>query len=175
MSGGAKHRQRDAGRFFCPRGFHRNTLVRYAPSPVLHAQEILNLKKRLNEIYVKHTGQLLKKIEDALERDLCFPKIISGRNGDAARTRLGLRQWHRSAGPPDPGARLCPTLSACAPHCSTPHNKKEFAAGVPHQRSASGPGTRGARCQSDAPHTRFAMAIQVRSVGRGCPWLSPVT
>src|SRR5882724_10018247 len=36
---------------------------------MVHAQEILNLKKRLNEIYVKHTGQLLKKIEDALERD----------------------------------------------------------------------------------------------------------
>ena len=34
-----------------------------------HAQEILNLKKRLNDIYVKHTGQPLKKIEDALERD----------------------------------------------------------------------------------------------------------
>jgi ATP-dependent Clp protease protease subunit len=37
---------------------------------MLHAQEILNLKKRLNEIYVKHTGQQLKKIEDALERDM---------------------------------------------------------------------------------------------------------
>src|SRR5436853_2397349 len=36
---------------------------------MLHAQEILNLKKRLNEISVKHTGQLLKKIEAALERD----------------------------------------------------------------------------------------------------------
>ena len=36
---------------------------------MLHAQEILNLKKRLNEIYVKHTGQPLKKIEDVLERD----------------------------------------------------------------------------------------------------------
>ena len=36
---------------------------------MLHAQEILNLKKRLNEIYVEHTGQALKKIEDALERD----------------------------------------------------------------------------------------------------------
>jgi ATP-dependent Clp protease protease subunit len=36
---------------------------------MLHAQEILNLKKRLNEIYVKHTGQPLKKLEDALERD----------------------------------------------------------------------------------------------------------
>jgi ATP-dependent Clp protease, protease subunit len=36
---------------------------------MLHAQEILNLKRRLNEIYVEHTGQPLKKIEDALERD----------------------------------------------------------------------------------------------------------
>ena len=36
---------------------------------MLHAQEILNLKKRLNEIYMKHTGQPLNKIEDALERD----------------------------------------------------------------------------------------------------------
>jgi ATP-dependent Clp protease, protease subunit len=36
---------------------------------MLHAQEILNIKKRLNDIYVKHTGQTLKKIEDALERD----------------------------------------------------------------------------------------------------------
>lgn len=36
---------------------------------MLHAQEILNLKKRLNEIYVRHTGQPYKAIEDALERD----------------------------------------------------------------------------------------------------------
>ena len=36
---------------------------------MVHAQEILSLKKRLNEIYVRHTGQPLKKIEEALERD----------------------------------------------------------------------------------------------------------
>src|SRR4051794_9985162 len=36
---------------------------------MLDAQEILNLKKRPNEIYAKHTGQPIKKIEDALERD----------------------------------------------------------------------------------------------------------
>ena len=35
----------------------------------LHAQEILALKKRLNEIYVKHTGQTIETIETALERD----------------------------------------------------------------------------------------------------------
>lgn len=36
---------------------------------LLHAQEILNLKKRLNAIYAKHTGCGIGKIEDALERD----------------------------------------------------------------------------------------------------------
>ncbi|MFG1212092.1 ATP-dependent Clp protease proteolytic subunit [Xanthobacter flavus] len=36
---------------------------------MLHAQEILSLKKRLNEIYVKHTGQSFEAIENALERD----------------------------------------------------------------------------------------------------------
>jgi len=34
-----------------------------------HAQEILDLKKRINEIYVHHTGQPPNKIEDTLERD----------------------------------------------------------------------------------------------------------
>lgn len=34
-----------------------------------HAQEILSLRARLNSIYSKHTGQPVKKIEDALERD----------------------------------------------------------------------------------------------------------
>jgi ATP-dependent Clp protease protease subunit len=34
-----------------------------------HAQEILKLKRRLNDIYVKHTGQTLEAIEKALDRD----------------------------------------------------------------------------------------------------------
>ena len=34
-----------------------------------HAQEILSLRSRLNNIYVKHTGQNLKTIEKALDRD----------------------------------------------------------------------------------------------------------
>ena len=65
---------------------------------MLHAQEILNLKKRLNEIYVKHTGQPLKKIEDALERDYFLTaeaakdfgivdKVIDKRPEDLARSR----------------------------------------------------------------------------------------
>jgi len=40
-----------------------------ATDVLLHAQEILNVKKRINEIYMKHTGQPLQTIEDALERD----------------------------------------------------------------------------------------------------------
>ena len=35
----------------------------------LQAKEILELKKRLNLIYVKHTGQKLDKVENALDRD----------------------------------------------------------------------------------------------------------
>ena len=36
---------------------------------LLHAQEIQNIKRRLNEIYVTHTGQSYQMIEDTLERD----------------------------------------------------------------------------------------------------------
>jgi ATP-dependent Clp protease protease subunit len=35
----------------------------------IHAREILKTRERLNEIYVKHTGQTIKAIEDAMERD----------------------------------------------------------------------------------------------------------
>jgi ATP-dependent Clp protease, protease subunit len=35
----------------------------------IQAREILSLRKRLNEIYVKHTGQPIEAIETALERD----------------------------------------------------------------------------------------------------------
>ncbi|HUF85814.1 MAG TPA: ATP-dependent Clp protease proteolytic subunit [Thermohalobaculum sp.] len=35
----------------------------------IHAREVLALKRRLNEIYVKHTGQSLDAVEAALERD----------------------------------------------------------------------------------------------------------
>ncbi len=35
----------------------------------IHAQETLSLKRRLNEIYTKHTGQKLSVIEKSMERD----------------------------------------------------------------------------------------------------------
>ena len=35
----------------------------------IHANEVLSLKKRLNEIYSKHTGKLIDEIKLALERD----------------------------------------------------------------------------------------------------------
>jgi ATP-dependent Clp protease protease subunit len=36
---------------------------------LIHAEEVKELKRRLNEVYVKHTGRSLKEIEEALERD----------------------------------------------------------------------------------------------------------
>ena len=36
---------------------------------LIHAKEVEDLKRRLNEIYVKHTGNDYKTIEEALERD----------------------------------------------------------------------------------------------------------
>jgi ATP-dependent Clp protease protease subunit len=35
----------------------------------IHAKEILSLKARLNQIYVKHTGQKLSHVEKNMERD----------------------------------------------------------------------------------------------------------
>ena len=35
----------------------------------IHAREIISLRRRLNEIYVEHTGQPIEAIEEALERD----------------------------------------------------------------------------------------------------------
>ncbi|WP_353186662.1 ATP-dependent Clp protease proteolytic subunit [Bosea sp. (in: a-proteobacteria)] len=36
---------------------------------LIHAKEVESLKKRLNEIYVKHTGRSYEEIHNALERD----------------------------------------------------------------------------------------------------------
>ena len=35
----------------------------------IHANEILTIRKKINEIYVNHTGQDIKKIEEYLDRD----------------------------------------------------------------------------------------------------------
>jgi len=35
----------------------------------IHANEVMSLKKRLNEIYSKHTGKGVEEIKEALERD----------------------------------------------------------------------------------------------------------
>ena len=59
---------------------------------MLHAQEILNLKKRLNEIYVRHTGQPIKKIEDALERDNFLTSDMAKDFGLIEITRKRVRQ-----------------------------------------------------------------------------------
>jgi ATP-dependent Clp protease protease subunit len=39
----------------------------------IHAREILELRKRLNQLYVKHTGQKIATVEKAMERDNFMP------------------------------------------------------------------------------------------------------
>ncbi len=39
----------------------------------IHAREIINLRKRLNQIYVNHTGQKMATIEKNMERDNFMP------------------------------------------------------------------------------------------------------
>ena len=34
-----------------------------------HAQDIIKMKRRLNEVYVKHTGQKYETVENTLDRD----------------------------------------------------------------------------------------------------------
>ena len=80
---------------------------------MLHAQEILNIKKRLNDIYVKHTGQALKKIEDALERDYF---LTGGDGGGMGRGRQGDRPAARRSG----GAQGCLIPGAVGPAGSVP-------------------------------------------------------
>ena len=43
----------------------------------IHANEVLSLKKRLNEIYSKHTGKSVEEIKSALERDNFMTADIS--------------------------------------------------------------------------------------------------
>jgi ATP-dependent Clp protease protease subunit len=46
-----------------------------------HAEDIIKMKRRLNEIYVKHTGQSYETIERTLDRDFF---LTSGRRGSSA-------------------------------------------------------------------------------------------
>ena len=65
-----------------------------------HAEDIIKMKRRLNEIYVKHTGQTYEAIERTLDRDYfmtaeqardfgLIDKVITDprRGGDGARSQ----------------------------------------------------------------------------------------
>ena len=43
----------------------------------IHANEVSSLKKRLNEIYSKHTGKSLDEVKAALERDNCMTADVA--------------------------------------------------------------------------------------------------
>jgi ATP-dependent Clp protease protease subunit len=38
----------------------------------IHAREILELRRRVDEIYAKHTGQTVERVHDDMERDRYF-------------------------------------------------------------------------------------------------------
>lgn len=38
----------------------------------IHAREILNIRRRIDEIYAQHTGQTLERVHDDMERDRFF-------------------------------------------------------------------------------------------------------
>ena len=68
--------RRQEGRALCPAQCARAWCISRRP-PIYgqaadiarHAQEIVKLKQRLNEIYAKHTGQTVEAIEKVLDRD----------------------------------------------------------------------------------------------------------
>ena len=43
----------------------------------IHANEVLSLKKRLNEIYSKHTGKTVDEVKSALERDNFMTPVMA--------------------------------------------------------------------------------------------------
>ena len=64
---------------------------------MLHAQEILNLKRRLNEIYVKHTGQALKNLGFGNVGEVRAGKVIELElaETDAGRARAQAEEMAR--------------------------------------------------------------------------------
>jgi ATP-dependent Clp protease, protease subunit len=38
----------------------------------IHAREIINTRRRIDEIYAKHTGQAVEQVHDDMERDRFF-------------------------------------------------------------------------------------------------------
>jgi ATP-dependent Clp protease protease subunit len=36
---------------------------------MIHAEEFIRMKKQLNQIYMKHTGQTLERLQDDTDRD----------------------------------------------------------------------------------------------------------
>ena len=61
LTGGTKGK-----RFALP---HSRVMVHQATDIEIHTNEVLEMKRRLNKIMSRHTGQTLKKIESDLERD----------------------------------------------------------------------------------------------------------
>jgi ATP-dependent Clp protease protease subunit len=66
----------------------------------IQAREILSLRARLNDIYVKHTGQTLERVEAAMERDYFMSPPEAKEFG---LVDLVMTQRHRREGADDEG------------------------------------------------------------------------
>ena len=64
---------------------------------MIHAKEVESLKRRLNEIYVHHTGRDYKTVEEALERHL-VDEGFDAAGGVIAHGAGGLLQQHLGSG-----------------------------------------------------------------------------
>jgi ATP-dependent Clp protease protease subunit len=60
---------RSAAQSACPFRQPSGGFQGQATDILIHAKEVESLKRRLNEIYVKHTGRAYEDIHNALERD----------------------------------------------------------------------------------------------------------
>ena len=67
----------------------------------IQAREILTLRKRLNEIYVRHTGQPIEAIERKLERDTYMSAEESRDFGLVDEVVENRPRRRRTAGDPD--------------------------------------------------------------------------
>ncbi len=71
-----------------------------------HAEDIVKMKRRLNEIYVKHTGQSYETIERTLDRDFFMTADEAKSFGIVDRVASDRASFEAEVGAPAPQGRL---------------------------------------------------------------------
>ena len=97
---------------------------------------------------------------------LSFPKIMSARNDDVARTEWAWRQWIHVAEPLDLTEHPWPTINACAIHYNRKNTRSESAASVARRKQAFDPSSHAEGFRSGVQRRDSATAISVIPKGR---------